>query len=70
MSQGVRGALEQEQPGTFADHQAVAGGVEGGADPPLGEGAQLGEAHLGIERIGTGDSTGEHGVGPNRQPQR
>ena len=60
---GVLGPLEQEYPGTFADHQPVSGSVERGADPAAREGAQLGKAHLGIERIGAGESAGQHGVG-------
>ena len=59
----VFGAFEQKDAGPFSDHQAVSGGVERRADPPARQGAQLGEAHLGIERVGSRESAGQHRVG-------
>ena len=59
----VAQALEHEHPGPFADHEAVAGGVQGGGAAGGGEGAQLAEAHLGIEALRPRDAAGEHGVG-------
>ncbi len=63
MGQGVARALEDENARAFAHHQAVAGGVKGGTDPSFRKGAQLGKAHLGVERVGPGDAAGQHGVG-------
>jgi hypothetical protein len=67
MGQGLLGPFEEEDPGSLAHHQAVAGGVEGRADPPLGEGPQLGKTHLCVEGIGAGQAAGQHGVGPASQ---
>ena len=60
---GVVQTLEDEDAGPFPHDQAVAGSVERRADAAARQGAQLGEAHLGVEGIGTGKAAGEHGVG-------
>ena len=56
-------ALKDEHPGALADYQPVGGGVERGRHSGRREGAQLGEAHLGVKARRAGDSSGEHGVG-------
>ena len=48
--------LEHEQPRPFADDQAVAVLVERRGPAAGREGPELGEAHLGVERVGARDA--------------
>ena len=58
--------LEHEEPRPLADDQAVALTSNGRRLAPGRERPELGEAHLGVERIGPRDAAGDHGVGPAR----
>ena len=64
---GIFGAFEQEHATALADHQTIAIGVERGTGPGRRQSMQLGEAHLGVERIRPRQSTGQHGIGTSGQ---
>ena len=62
----VSQALEQEEPGAFADEEAVSTSVEGSTPAAGRKSAQLAEAHLGVEGRWPRQATGQHGVRPAR----
>ena len=63
MPKRVAQSLENEQPCPFAHHQPVGLGVERRGFARGGQGPELREAHLCVERVGTRDAAGEHRVG-------
>ena len=62
VAEGVGEALEKNDACAFADDEAAGGGIEGRATAGGRERAKLREPHLRVERVGTRDTSGEHGV--------
>ena len=59
----IFGAFEQEHTTALTDHKSVAIGIERGTGSRRRQSVQLREAHLGVERIWTRQSTSQHGIG-------
>ena len=63
VAEGVGETLEDDDARAFADDEAAGSGVEGRATAGGRERAELGETHLGVERVGARDAAGEHRIG-------
>ena len=67
VGQGVGKPLEDEQPGPFADHKPSAAGVERVGMSVRAQGAELGETHLSVKRIGPGKTACHDGINSPRE---